>query len=149
MHLEQLSFLPTLDDAEHVSWLLNGKQGVQNDCGVYVENVFRFREGKLSGVYVEVNLCAEGDFVLYEFSYFTGKYGCGHPLCRPCFDCHRNISAEFLAECIYNVFMNSVVPYDKNLANYPKESKELIKLCKKACDRIAKEIKETCANCAI
>ena len=139
MHLEQLSFLQTLDDAEHASWLLNGKQGVQNDCGVYVENVFRFREGKLSGVYVEVNLCVEGDFVLYEFSYFTGKYGCGHPLCRPCLDCHRNNSAEFLAECIYNVFLNSVIPYDKNLA--PKESKELIKLCKMACDRIAKEIK--------
>ena len=141
MHLEQLSFLQTLDDAEHASWLLNGKQGVQNDCGVYVENVFRFREGKLSGVYVEVNLCAEGNFVLYEFSYFTGKYGCGHPLCRPCFDCHRNNSSEFLAECIYNVFLNSVVPYDKNLANYQKESNELIKLCKKACDRIANEIK--------
>ena len=139
MHLEQLSFLQTLDDAEHASWLLNGKQGVQNDCGVYVENVFRFREGKLSGVYVEVNICAEGDFVLYEFSYFTGTYGCGHPLCRPCLDCHRNNSAEFLAECIYNVFLNSVIPYDKNLA--PKESKELIKLCKIACDRIAKEIK--------
>ena len=30
---------------------------------------------------------------------------------------------------------------DKNIANYPKESNELIKLCKKACDRIAKEIK--------
>ena len=29
---EQLSFLPTLDDAEHASWLLNGKQGVQDDC---------------------------------------------------------------------------------------------------------------------
>ena len=54
---EQLSFLPTLDDAEHASWLLNGMHGVKNDCGVYVENVFRFREGKLSGVYVEVNLC--------------------------------------------------------------------------------------------
>ena len=141
MHLEQLSFLPTLDDAEHSSWLLNGKQGVQNDCGVYVENVFQFREGKLSGVYVEVDLCAEGDFVLYEFSYSTGTYGCGHPLCRPSFDCHRNNSSEFLAECIYNVFRNSVVPYDKNLVNYPKESKELIKLCKRACDRIAKEIK--------
>ena len=139
MHLEQLSFLQTLDDAEHASWLLNGKQGVQNDCGVYVENVFQFREGKLSGVYVEVNLCAEGDFVLYEFSYFTGTYGCGNPLCRPCLDCHRNNSAEFLAECIYNVFKNSVIPYDKNLA--PNESKKLIKLCKKACYRIAKEIK--------
>ena len=141
MHLEQLSFLPTLDDAEHKTWLLDGKQGVQNDCGVYVENVFQFREGKLSGVYVEVNLCAEGDFVMYEFAYFTGAYGCGHPLCRPCFECNRNNSSEFLAECIYNVFQNSVVPYDKNLANYPKESKELIKLCKRACDRIAKEIK--------
>ena len=122
---EQLSCLPTLDDAEHASWLLNGMQGVKNDCGVYVE----------------VNLCAEGDFVLYEFSYFTGTYGRCNPLCRPCLDCHRNNSAEFLAQCIYNVFMNSVVPYDKNIADYPKESKELIKLCKKACDRIAKEIK--------
>lgn len=138
---EQLSFLPKLFDAEHPTWLLNGKQGVQNGYGVYVENVFRFREGKLSGVNIEVNLCAEGDFVLYEFSYFIGIYGCGHPLCRPCLDCHRSNSAEFLAECIYNVFLNSVIPYDKNLANYPKESKELIKLCKKACDRIAKEIK--------
>lgn len=49
---EQLSFLPMLDDAEHPAWLLNGKQGVQNDNGVYVENVFRFSEGKLSGVHV-------------------------------------------------------------------------------------------------
>ena len=30
---------------------------------------------------------------------------------------------------------------DKNLVNYPKETKELLKLCKRACDRIAKEIK--------
>ena len=37
MHLEQLSFLPTLDDAEHASWLLNGKQGVQNDCCAWIE----------------------------------------------------------------------------------------------------------------
>ena len=28
-----------------------------------------------------------------------------------------------------------------NLTNYPKENKELLKLCKRACDRIAKEIK--------
>ena len=81
---DQLSLLPMLDDAEHPTWLLNGKPAIQNDSGVYVENVFKFREGKLSGVYVEVNLCAEGDFVLFEFDYFTGTYGCGHPLCRPC-----------------------------------------------------------------
>ena len=40
---DQLSLLPMLDDAEHPTWLLNGKHGVQNDSGVYVENVFRFR----------------------------------------------------------------------------------------------------------
>ena len=34
-----------------------------------------------------------------------------------------------------------VRPYDGNLTNYPKETKELIKLCKRACDRVAKEIK--------
>ena len=43
---DQLSFLPMLDDAEHPTWLLNGKPGIQNDSGVYVENVFRFRDGK-------------------------------------------------------------------------------------------------------
>ena len=59
-------------------------EGVKNDCGVYVENVFRFREGKLTGVYVDVYLCAEGDFIIFEFSYQAGNYGCGHPLCRPC-----------------------------------------------------------------
>ena len=125
---DQLSFLPMLDDAEHPMWLLNGKLGIQNDSGVYVENVFRFREGKLSGVNIEVDLCAEGDFVLFEFSYMTGTYGCGHPLCRPCHECHRNNSA-------------AVIRSDRNLTNNPKETKELLKLCKRACDRIAKEIK--------
>lgn len=138
---DQLSLLPLLDDAEHPTWLLNGKPAIQNDSGVYVENVFRFREGKLSGVNVEVSLCAEGDYILFEFDYFTGTYGCGHPLCRPCHECHRNNSAEFLAEMIFETFKNSVVPYDGNLKNYTKETKELLKLCKRACDRIAKEIK--------
>jgi hypothetical protein len=64
-----------------------------------------------------------------------------HPLCRPCHECHRNNSAEILAEMIFETFKNSVVPYDGNLKNYPKETKELLKLCKRTCDRIAKEIK--------
>lgn len=71
---DQLSLLQMLDDAEHPTWLLKGKQGIQNENGVYVENVFRFREGKLSGVNVEVSLCAEGDYILFEFSYMTGTY---------------------------------------------------------------------------
>ena len=136
---DQISFLPMLDDAEHPTWLLAGKPGIQNDCGVYTENVLKFREGKLTCVNVEVELCAEGNFILFEFSYMTGTYGCGHPLSRPCHECHRNNSAEFLAEMIFSTFKNSVVPYDRNLKNYPKETKELLKLCKKACDRIAKE----------
>lgn len=138
---DQLSLFPMLDDAEHPTWLLNGKPAIQNDCGVYVENVLRFREGKLSGVNIGVNLCADGDYILFEFDYFTGTYGVGHPLCRPCHECHRNNSAEFLAEMIFETFKNSVLPYDGNLNNYPKETKELLKLCKRACDRIAKEIK--------
>jgi hypothetical protein len=137
---EQLSFLPMLDDAEHPTWLLSGKPGMQNENGVYVENVMEFLEGLMPHTYVCVKLCAEGNFILFEFSYQAGTYGCGHPLCRPCHDCHRANSAQFLAECIYNVFQHSVVPYDKNLVNYPKETKELLKLCRKACDRIAKEV---------
>ena len=129
-----------LDDAERPTWLLSGKPGMQNDCGVYVENVFRIREGKLSGVNIEVQLCADGNFILFEFSYQTGTYGCGRPLWEESHKCHRANSAEFLAECIYNVFQHSVVPYDGNLTNYPKQTKELLKLCKKACDRIAKEV---------
>lgn len=137
---DQISFLPMLDDAEHPTWLLSGRPGIKNDCGVYTENVLEFRDGKLTGVNVEIKLCAEGNFILFEFSYQTGTYGCGHPLCRPCHECHRANSAEFLAECIYHDFQHSVVPYDKNLVNYPKETKELLKLCKKVCDRIAKEV---------
>lgn len=71
---DQLSLLPMLDDAEHPTWLLNGKPGIQNDSGVYVENVFRFREGNLSGVNIEVDLCAEGEYIIFEFDYFTGTY---------------------------------------------------------------------------
>ena len=137
---DQISFLPMLDDAEHPTWLLSGRPGIKNDCGVYTENVLEFCEGKLTGVNVEINLCAEGNFILFEFSYQTGTYACGHPLCRPCHECHRANSAEFLAEMIFSSFKNSVVPYDKNLVNYPKETKELLKLCKKVCDRIAKEV---------
>ena len=137
---DQISFLPMLDDADHPTWLLSGKPGMQNENGVYVENVFRFREGKLTGVNVEVELCAEGNFVLFEFSYNTRIYGCGRPLCRPCNECHRANSAEFLAEMIFSTFKNCVVPYDKNLTNYPKETKKLLELCKKACERIAKEV---------
>ena len=137
---DQISFLPMLDDAEHPTWLLSGKPGMPNDCGVYTGNVYEFRDGLLPHNYVCVKLCAEGNFILFEFSYQTGTYGCGHPLCRPCHECHRSNSAAFLAECIYNVFQHGVVPYDKNLVNYPKETKELLKLCKKACERIAKEV---------
>ena len=43
---DQISFLPMLDDAEHPTWLLSGKPGMQNKNGVYVENVMEFREGK-------------------------------------------------------------------------------------------------------
>ena len=136
---DQISFLPMLDDAEHPTWLLSGKPGKQNDCGVYTENAMEFREGKLTGVNIEVKLCAVDKNILFEFSYQTGTYGCGHPLWDGSHKCHRNNSAPFLAEMIFNTFKNGVVPYDKNLVNYPKETKELLKLCKNACDRIAKE----------
>lgn len=137
---DQISFLPMLDDAEHPTWLLSGKPGMQNENGVYTENVLEFREGKLTGINIEVKLCAEGNFILFEFSYNTGTYGGGRPLCRPCHECHRANSAEFLAEMIFSTFKNGVVPYDKNLTNYPKETKKLLELCKKACERIAKEV---------
>lgn len=129
------------DDPNNRPMLLSAiGNGVQNDCGVYTKNVLEFREGKLSGTNVFVQLCAVGNFIIFEFSYQAGNYGCGHPLCRPCHECHRKNSASFLAECIYNDFQHSVVPYDSNLKNYPKETKELLKHCRKICDRIAKEV---------
>lgn len=137
---DQISFLPMLDDAEHPTWLLSGKPGMQNENGVYVENVMEFRDGKLTGVNIEVKLCAVDKNILFEFSYQTGTYGCGHPLWDGSHKCHRNNSADFLAEMIFNTFKNSVVPYDGNLKNYTKQTKELLKLCKKACDRIAMEV---------
>lgn len=137
---DQISFLPMLDDAEHPTWLLSGKPGIKNDCGVYTENVLEFREGKLSGVNIEVELCAVDKNILFEFSYQVKTYGRGCPLWEESHKCHRANSAEFLAEMIFSSFKNSVIPYDKNLVNYPKETKELLKLCKKVCERIAKEV---------
>ena len=43
---DQISFLPMLDDAEHPTWLLSGKHGMQNENGVYTENVMEFRNRK-------------------------------------------------------------------------------------------------------
>lgn len=139
MNEMQLDFFA--DDPDNSPMLLYAfGEGIQNDCGVYTKNVLEFREGLLPHNYVCVKLCAVENFIIYEFSYQAGTYGCGHPLCRPCHECHRKNSAHFLAECIYNVFQHSVVPYDKNLVNYPKETKDLLKLCRKLCDRIAKEV---------
>lgn len=115
-------------------------EGVQNDFGVFTENVLRFSEGKITGNNVCVNLCSDGDFIIFAFSYQAKDYGCGHPLSKPTHYCHRKNDAWFLAKCIYNDFQHSVVPYDKNLVNYPKETKELLKLCRKVCDRISKEV---------
>ena len=139
MDAVQLDFFA--EDPHNRPWLLSAiGEGVQNDCGVYTDNVLEFCEGLIKHNYVCVNLCAEGDFIIYEFSYQAGTYGCGHPLCRPCHECHRNNSAHFLAECIYSDFQHCVVPYDGNLKNYPNETKDLMKLCRKLFDRIAKEV---------
>ena len=138
---DQISFLPMLDDAGHPTWLLSGNPGMQNDCGVYTGNVYRFLEGKLTKSYVEVKLTARNDFILFQFSYKVGNYGCGHPLCVECaHTCHRSNSAPFLADCIFNVFKHSVLGYDRNLEGNDKAKAELVKLCRKACDRISKEV---------
>ena len=129
-----------MDDAEHPTWLLSGMPGIKNYCDVYTGNVLEFSEGKLTGVNIEIKLCAVDKNILFEFSYQVKTYGRGSPLWEGSHKCHRENSAEFLAECIYHDFQHSVVPYDKNLVNYPKETKELLKLCKKVCDRIAKEV---------
>ena len=139
MEAVQIDFLPLIIEAEHPQYLLNGKPAGTNACGVFTENVLEFSEGKLTGPYVEVKLCADGDFILYEFSYMTKIYGCGHPLSRPCHECHRNNSAQFLAEMVFSSFKNCVLPYDRNVQD-KKEIAELVKLCRKACDRIAREV---------
>ena len=137
-----LSFLPALDALEHPSWLLNDMQGEKNDCGVYTKNVFCFIAGQYSKSYVEIKLCAVGDFVYFQYSYFCNLYGCGHPLSDESrHTCHRSNSAQFLADCIYDVFRNSIVTYDKNLEDMPKDIKELVKLCRKACDKICNEVR--------
>ena len=135
----QLDFFSA--DPNNMPMLLSSiGEGVRNDCGVFTKNVLEFMKGKLTSTYVKVNLCADGNFILFEFSYQAKDYGCGHPLVRSSHYCHRKNSGSFLAECIYNDFQHSVVPYDSNLKNYPKETKELLKLCRKVCDRIAKEV---------
>jgi hypothetical protein len=135
----QIDLLPLITEAEHPQYLLNRKPAGTNACGVFTENVLEFRDGKLTGPYVEVKLCADSDFILYEFSYMTKTYGCGHPLSRPCHECHRSNTAQFLADDIFNVFKNSVLPYDRNVQD-KNEVAALVKLCRKVCDRIAREV---------
>lgn len=51
---DQISFLPMLDDAEHPTWLLSGKPGMQNDCGVYtgdeVDAVLAEKDKEIEGL---------------------------------------------------------------------------------------------------
>lgn len=137
-----ISFLPTLDAMEHTGWLLNDQQAEKNDCGVYTKNVLSFLAGKYSKSYVEIRLCAVGNFVFFNYSYGVNTYGVGHPLSDESrHTCHRSNSASFLADCIYDSFRNSVVTYDKNLEDRPKDIKALVKLCRKACDKICNEVR--------
>lgn len=132
-----ISFLPTLD-----GWLLNEAQGEKNDCGVYTKNVLLFMAGNFVKTYVEIKLCAVGNFVFFNYSYGVNNYGVCHPLSDESkHTCHRLNRASFLADCIYNDFRNSIVTYDKNLEGRPKDIKELVKLCRKACDKICDEVR--------
>lgn len=129
------------DDPQNRPWRLSAiGEGIQNACGVYTDNCLEFREGLIPHSYVSVKLCAVGEFIIYEFSYSFKDYGCGHPLCRPCHQIHRSNSAKFLATDIYNVFVNSVLPYDKNMNNYPEGKKDLSRKLRKVCDNIEKEV---------
>lgn len=129
------------NDSTARPWLLAGiGEGVMNDHDVYVDNVLKFLEGKLSRTYVEIKMCRVGEFILYEFDYMTGcGYGSESPLGEPCFKCHRNNGVETLANAIYDTFVHSVLGYDRNIRNAG-NSRELQKLCRKACDRIATEV---------
>lgn len=135
----QMDFFDTLEGRG--GWLLsNIPEGGKNDCGVFVDNVLKFREGKMTRDNIEIKLCKSGNYVYYEFDYSVGTYGCGHPLSLPCHSCHRANSPHFLADAIYNVFVNGVLGYDRNLDNYKEGKKNLVALCRKACDRIAKDV---------
>ena len=72
---DQISFFT--DAGRCGSHVVSGKPGIQNDCGVYANVEFR------EGANIEVNFARDSSFSIDQ----TG-YGCGHPLCRPCHDCH-------------------------------------------------------------
>lgn len=131
------------DDPKFRPWLLSGiDEGRTNEHGVVTENVLTFFEGCLSKKYVKINMARIGNYAIFEFEYFYKTYGTSHPLCRPCHSCHRNNTAQTLADSIYDVFVNSVLGHDKNFfLDERGGKKELSALCRKACDRIAKELK--------
>lgn len=134
----QMSFLDALDG--HDGWLLSGHpDGTRNENGVIVKGVLEFMEGSLTRDNVRIELCKSGNFILFEFGYFTGTYGVGHPLVEPCPRCHRNNSPVFLSDAIYDTFMHSYISQDRNID--AKARKTLTALCRKACDRIAKEVR--------
>ena len=61
------------EDPQNSPMLLSALgEGIQNDCGVYTENVLEFREGMIPHNYVCVHLCAVDNFIIYEFSYQAG-----------------------------------------------------------------------------
>ena len=121
------------------SWILEGfDEGVENDCGVYTENVYKFKEADKRG-YVEIELCKDGGFILYEFTYMIGNYGHASPLSRPCFSCHRQNSIRFLCEQIYRSFAFSVLGADHNVDDL-KDHQKLLSLCLKCTSRIEKEL---------
>lgn len=137
---DQISLMPMFDESKHVNYLLNGMPAICTEGGECLGNVFKFyeKEKKMS---VEIEIAAYEDYINFQFSYSTGTYGRAMPLFvgKGTHYCHRANSAKFLGDCIYNVFVNGVIPYDRNLTD-TKENRMLAKVCRKVCDKIAKEV---------
>lgn len=142
---DQLSFLSQLYDTVQKGFVCQGwEEATTNDCGVYVHGTHEIYSGTYNEFpNIDVKMARVGDKVLFEFDYNTGAennmYGCGHPLSEPCHSCHRNNSAEFVAKAIVDTFVNSVIPYDKNLTQ--KSRTELVKTIKKMEKQISEELK--------
>lgn len=142
---DQLSFLSQLYDTVQKGFACQGwDEATTNDCGVYVHGTHHIVSGKYNKYpYIEVDIARVGDEVLYEFGYELGADSnyCGRfsPLSKPCYSCHRNNSAEFVASAIVETFVNSVVPRNRNITQ--KSRTELVKTIKKMEKQISEELK--------
>lgn len=131
---EQLDFFAQMCGTLTDKW----EDGIQNDCGVYTQNVHKYQEGShKQGYELEIKLAKVKDEILFDSSLAFKDYGSYSPLSDYSIHFPRTLSAENLCSTLRQL-VEYRIDSNANLNGYQNSRPKL----KEALGRLIIKIKE-------